>query len=137
MLESADWQSFRPRVIVVESIKPVSHEPAWHNWEQLLLDADYCFALFDGLNRYYYRSEEPDLSATLSIPANVLDGYIAASVKTLRDRVLELELARKEEEARKSRSLKHRAARAISRVVNKVRGGAIAHAREPNSTSDS
>lgn len=93
VIESAEWRAFRPRVVVVESIKPVTHEPSWFGWEGLLFDAGYCFALFDGLNRYYYRAEEPDLRPDLSIPANVLDGYVPASIKRLEDRIRELEAA--------------------------------------------
>lgn len=91
VIESAEWRAFRPRVVVVESIKPVTHEPSWFNWEGLLFDAGYCFALFDGLNRYYYRAEEPELRPSLSAPANILDFYIPASFKTLQDRIAELE----------------------------------------------
>lgn len=91
VIESAEWRAFRPRVVIVESVKPVTNEPSWFGWEGLLFDAGYCFALFDGLNRYYYRAEEPTLRADLSIPANVLDTYITASFKNLQERVHELE----------------------------------------------
>lgn len=92
VIESAEWRAFRPRVVVVESVKPITNEPAWFDWEGLLLDASYCFALFDGLNRYYYRAEEPALRQQLSVPANVLDSYVTASVKYLQERCHELEL---------------------------------------------
>ncbi|MES2600178.1 MAG: FkbM family methyltransferase [Pseudomonadota bacterium] len=91
VIESAEWRAFRPRVVVVESVKPVTNEPSWFGWEGLLFDAGYCFALFDGLNRYYYRAEEPALRLDLSVPANVLDTYITASFKSLQDRLHELE----------------------------------------------
>jgi FkbM family methyltransferase len=77
-----DWQSFRPRVILLEAIKPklpgcnpYSYEPAWFDWEGILFQHGYEFALFDGLNRFYYRREEPALRAPLSYPANITDGF--------------------------------------------------------------
>lgn len=79
VLEGADWKTFRPRVIVIEAIRPMSNEPTWPEWEDLLTAAGYSFALFDGLNRFYYRCEEPELRAPLSVPANVLDGYVSAA----------------------------------------------------------
>jgi len=91
VIESAEWRAFRPRVVIVESVKPVTNEPAWFDWEGLLFDAGYSFAMFDGLNRYYYRAEEPELRHNLSVPASVLDTYITAAYKRLQDRCHELE----------------------------------------------
>ena len=78
-----EWRAFRPRVVVVEAIKPklpgsdrYSYEPAWFEWEGLLLQHGYEFAMFDGLNRWYYRREEPELRGPLSYPANVTDGFV-------------------------------------------------------------
>jgi len=78
-----DWRSFRPRVILLEAIKPkfrgcdpYSYEPAWFDWEGILLQNGYEFALFDGLNRFYYRREEPGLRAPLSYPANTTDDFV-------------------------------------------------------------
>ena len=31
--------------------------------------------MFDGLNRFYYRAEEPQLRKQLAVPANVRDGF--------------------------------------------------------------
>ncbi len=77
-----EWHAFRPRVILLEAIRPKRpqedprrFEPAWFEWEGLLIEAGYEFALFDGLNRFYYRREEPDLRKALSFPANVNDGF--------------------------------------------------------------
>ncbi|EGP07023.1 FkbM family methyltransferase [Bradyrhizobiaceae bacterium SG-6C] len=91
VIESAEWRAFRPRVVIVESVKPITNQPAWFDWEGLLLDAGYCFALFDGLNRYYYRAEEPTLRPLLSVPANILDSYVTAAFKRLQERCHELE----------------------------------------------
>jgi FkbM family methyltransferase len=75
VLSGADFRRWRPRVVVVEATRPGSQAPAHHEWEGLLLSADYLFAMFDGLNRYYVRGEEPELIARLAVPANVFDNY--------------------------------------------------------------
>jgi FkbM family methyltransferase len=78
-----DWRSFRPRVILVEAIKPklpgcdpYTFEPAWFEWEGILFQNGYEFALFDGLNRFYYCREEPALRVPLSYPANITDDFV-------------------------------------------------------------
>ena len=76
VLASADWATFRPRIVVVEATLPESTVPSHEEWEHLLIDAGYVFTLFDGLNRFYARSDEPELAARLSAPANVTDGFV-------------------------------------------------------------
>jgi FkbM family methyltransferase len=82
VIAGGEWRAFRPRVIVVEAVRPLlpgsgrrGYEPAWFEWEGLLFANGYEFALFDGLNRFYHRREEPGLREPLSYPANVGDGF--------------------------------------------------------------
>jgi FkbM family methyltransferase len=75
VLEGADWSRYRPRVVLVEATRPNTNVPSHEQWEPLLLAADYVFAFFDGLNRYYLRAEDRDLLALLAVPANVFDQY--------------------------------------------------------------
>ncbi len=84
VLVGADWEWFRPRVVVVEATVPNSTEPSHESWEPLLLSAGYWFALFDGINRFYVRDDEPALLELIAAPANVLDDY---EVHTWLDRV--------------------------------------------------
>jgi hypothetical protein len=71
-----DPAAFRTRVSFrLPGCDPYSFEPAWFDWEGILFQHGYEFALFDGLNRYYYRREEPALRAPLSYPANITDGF--------------------------------------------------------------
>lgn len=86
VLLGAEWRHFRPRVILIEAVKPklpgcdlYSYEPTWNEWEDILIKNSYEFALFDGLNRFYYRCEEPELRAPLSYPANITDGFQLAA----------------------------------------------------------
>jgi FkbM family methyltransferase len=65
VLAGGDWQRFRPKVIVIEAVTPGSNEPAWGEWEPLLLAQGYRFALFDTLNRFYVAEEAPDVFARL------------------------------------------------------------------------
>jgi FkbM family methyltransferase len=76
VLEGADWEWFRPRVVVVEATVPNSTEQAHLVWEPRLLAQGYELALFDGLNRFYARADEPDLRDRLAVPANVLDDFV-------------------------------------------------------------
>lgn len=76
VLEGGDWERWRPRVVVVEAIKPNTSVPTHEAWESILLDSDYLFACFDGLNRFYVRAEDKDLLPALSVPANVTDDFV-------------------------------------------------------------
>ena len=61
VLAGADFKKFRPKVIVAEAVAPGSGEPAWQDWEPMLLAQGYRFALFDTLNRFYVAEEHPDI----------------------------------------------------------------------------
>ncbi len=51
VLVGADFARWRPRVLMVEN--------AWPSlWEPKILAADYLYATFDGLNRFYVRGED-------------------------------------------------------------------------------
>ncbi len=66
VIAGGDWRRHRPKVVVVEAIKPLSGEPGWEAWEGRLLAQGYQFALFDTLNRFYVAEEHPDILARLS-----------------------------------------------------------------------
>ncbi len=76
VLLGADWKRWRPRVVLVEATEPLTTVSSHEGWEPTLLDADYLFAAFDGLNRWYVRIEDAQLLDALRTPANVLDDYI-------------------------------------------------------------
>jgi FkbM family methyltransferase len=65
VIAGGDWRRHRPKVVLVEAIKPLSNEPAWDAWEGMLLAHGYKFALFDTLNRFYVAEEHPDILARL------------------------------------------------------------------------
>ena len=76
VLVGGDWARWRPRVVVVEATQPATTIPTHDQWEDVLLDHDYRFAAFDGLNRYYVRAEDAHLADALAAPVNVTDDYI-------------------------------------------------------------
>jgi FkbM family methyltransferase len=65
VIAGGDWRRYRPKIVIVEAIKPLSGEPAWDAWEGMLLAQGYRFALFDTLNRFYVADEHPDILARL------------------------------------------------------------------------
>lgn len=75
VLVGGDWTAFRPRVVIVESTQPATTIPTHDQWEDVLLEAGYRFAAFDGLNRYYVRQEDEHLLPALATPVNVTDDY--------------------------------------------------------------
>ncbi|RPI77641.1 MAG: FkbM family methyltransferase, partial [Planctomycetaceae bacterium] len=79
VLTGGDWKRFRPRVVVIEATRPHSTEPSHRDWEPLLLEADYLFAAFDGLNRYFVRVEDRALLPLLETPVNTFDDYLTAT----------------------------------------------------------
>lgn len=76
VLEGGDWSRWRPRVVVVEATQPNTLIPTHDQWEHVLVGADYQFAAFDGLNRFYLRREDADLLPALAAPANVCDDFV-------------------------------------------------------------
>ena len=76
VLEGGDWSRWRPRVVVVEATQPNTLIPTHDQWEHVLTGADYVYATFDGLNRFYLRKEDEDLLPALQAPANVCDDFV-------------------------------------------------------------
>ena len=74
VLLGGDWRRFRPRVVVLEALAPVTMEPSWDTWESLLTGNGYRFALFDSLNRYYVAEEHGALAARLEASPTTFDG---------------------------------------------------------------
>ena len=105
-LAGADWRRWRPQVVVVEATRPNSPEPSHHDWEPILLAAGYELALFDGLNRFYVGAESSELRRRLSVPANVFDDWVPATVVALEER-----LAAAEAEIVRLRDLAHQPGR--------------------------
>ena len=115
VLSGADFERFRPRILVVEATLPGTSTPAHEAWDPAVLRAGYRFALFDGLNRFYVREEDArELADTLSVPANTFDDYLPHRCAQWRDdaRAADQELARlKSERGRHQNELSRAEAR--------------------------
>ncbi len=66
VLRGADFARFRPKVIVIEAIKPLSLAPAWDEWEPQLARHGYAYVWDDELNRYYVAEEARALTPRLA-----------------------------------------------------------------------
>jgi hypothetical protein len=73
VLRGWDSQTLRPWIIVIEATVPMSTELRYAGAEHILVSADYRFAYFDGLNRFYVAAEHAELLPALQIPPNVFD----------------------------------------------------------------
>lgn len=79
VLAGADFTKYRPWVVLVEATVPCSQEPAFAEWEPVLLKAGYRFAWFDGLNRFYVAAEHFErLAPLIAVPPNCFDNFIRA-----------------------------------------------------------
>ncbi len=63
VLAGLDLKRHRPRVILVEAVNPNNPDAEVAAWEPMLLAADYRFAFFDNLNRFYVAAEHAALAA--------------------------------------------------------------------------
>ena len=75
VIQGNDWGIYRPWVLVIESVKPMSQEPSYEEWEHILFDNKYKFAYDDGLNRFYVADEHSELLQYFKYPPNIWDNY--------------------------------------------------------------
>ena len=80
VLLGADLERFRPWIVIVEATAPNSQIPTHTAWEDLLTAANYRFAWFDALNRFYIAQERWEtLSPSFTVPPNIFDDFIRAT----------------------------------------------------------
>ena len=76
VLAGADFTRFRPWLLVIEATIPLSRALNHDVWEPGLLAANYRFAWFDGVNRFYIAAERWDrLSPHFTLPVNTFDDF--------------------------------------------------------------
>lgn len=75
VIESGDWKRHRPIVLVIEAIDAITRQPNWSEWEGHVLENEYLFAWYDGINRFYVRIENRELLAHFDRPPNIFDGF--------------------------------------------------------------
>jgi len=65
VLAGLDLVRFRPRIMLIEAVLPLTDIPCHDDWEPRLLESGYHFATSDGVNRYYVRDEDRPLAREL------------------------------------------------------------------------
>jgi FkbM family methyltransferase len=81
VLQSADWQRFRPILLVIEAVVVNGREETWMGWEPVITEHGYEKVWFDGLNNFYLRRESLHLSKHFRLPPNVFDGFVSARLE--------------------------------------------------------
>lgn len=94
VLQSGDWERFRPRLLIVEATVVNSKEENWQIWEPILTEANYHKVWFDGLNNFYLREEDLELRHAFRLPPNICDGFETAEVARLKGEVQDAEATR-------------------------------------------
>jgi FkbM family methyltransferase len=75
VLKGLDLKRYRPIVILIEATVPQTRIESHTEWEPRVLDADYSFVYFDGVNRFYLANEHADLKKHFAVPPNVFDDF--------------------------------------------------------------
>lgn len=128
VLLGADFKRFRPVVLVIEATEQNATTPNHHLWEDVVLAADYQFAVFDGLNRFYVRKEDAALAETIALAPNVFDDYgpadvwqsvaeLEAEVRTLKDAIQHLRDRLQDAQSAAQKSFRHRLKRLFSKAA--------------------
>jgi FkbM family methyltransferase len=92
VLAGANFRQFRPWIVLVEATRPLSTEASHDKWQDLLIAADYRFAWFDGLNRFYIAAEHwTALSPAFALPPNIFDDFLRACDAEQLERILDAE----------------------------------------------
>jgi len=76
VLAGLDLSRYRPWIILVEAVLPVTKQPAHDAWEPGLLAASYEYAYFDGVNRFYLAAEHAALKEHFASPPGPADDYV-------------------------------------------------------------
>lgn len=85
VIAGADWQRFRPWVVMGEVHVSMTTDGEPRHWGALLRDAGYTFATYDGLNSVYVANEHLELLPALRTPPNFHDQFITAREAALDD----------------------------------------------------
>lgn len=76
VIEGFSFDRVRPWILVIESTIPSTAIGNSDRWEKKVIDKDYRFAYFDGLNKFYIAREQLELEKFFKTPPNIFDGAI-------------------------------------------------------------
>ena len=83
VLRGADFERFRPWIVLIEATVPLSLIPSFANWEPILLNSNYEYVYTDGINRFYISCEKSnELRYAFRFPPNVFDDYVRANERS-------------------------------------------------------
>jgi FkbM family methyltransferase len=83
----ADFDKYRPRILIIEATSPNTQVPSWQEWQPLLEERGYECVYWDGLNRFYARREDDELRKYFVVPANTFDQFrLYATIEAERER---------------------------------------------------
>ena len=91
VLSGANFNKYRPKILVIESTEPNSQTSTHLAWEKVLISNRYSHCFSDGLNRYYLASECEELRKHFSYPPNVFDNFITAREFMYQNKLYETE----------------------------------------------
>ena len=95
VLKGADWDRFRPTVLIIEATAPGTELPSWSEWEpDLIENGRYEFVYFDGLNRFYVPRELEHLRSHFELPPNFHDGFKAYATELAEQHITSLQRQR-------------------------------------------
>lgn len=86
VLAGVDLTRWRPRVVVIESVKPWSHERSDASWRSVLESQGYREACFDGVNLFFAQEHDCVVAEAL-VPASVLDDYEPSAMAAAREAI--------------------------------------------------
>ncbi len=91
VLSGLALERFRPWIILIEATEPLTCQGDWHEWEGKILDAQYEFVHFDGLNRWYLAAERAELKERFDAPPNIFDQFELAATVSVCNRLAAVE----------------------------------------------
>jgi FkbM family methyltransferase len=75
VLNSIDFDIYRPWIVIVESHFPLTQIPTEKAWDNLLINSRYACVYEDGLNQFYLANERSELKMKFKYPPNVFDDF--------------------------------------------------------------
>jgi FkbM family methyltransferase len=76
VLEGANFQDYRPWIVVIEATIPNTQIDNSKEWQDLLLNSNYKIVYRDGLNIFFLAKEKQELENKFEFPPNVFDDFV-------------------------------------------------------------
>lgn len=80
VLEGINLKKWRPWIILLEAVEPITYKPNYMNWEDILLSNEYHFVYEYGVNRYYVSNEMKSLDEKFIPMEKLLEKYYIKNI---------------------------------------------------------